>query len=136
MASQRVRMSLGMLLVLSIASAPTLFQGVAGELDCGIGNCDFSTTIFGGPKWNPKTCSEPPQPFFIISDGESYNNAVHELNIYLSGVQSYIDCIAKEGNIDIKTFVGIVQNGVNDTNSKMRRKVENVRVNLEMQQPY
>jgi len=135
MAFQRVGMSLGMFLVLSIASTPTLFQGVAGELDCDTRNCDFSTSVFDGPKWKPKTCSEPPKPSFIILDVENYNKAVREFNSYLSDVQSYIACITEEGNTDIKTFVGMVQNGVNDTSSEMRRKVDNVRVNLEMKRP-
>ncbi len=66
-------------------------------------------------------------------DVDSYNLAVDEFNMFLSDVDSYLDCVVRDANADIqKNIPKIIKQGVRDAQSEMRQLIDELKSQLEL----
>ena len=107
-----------------------------GDLRAGEFKCTFDCTLGGfmpSAKWEATGCSEPYQPTIMAYDVDSYNLAVDEFNMFLSDVDSYLDCVVRDANADIqKNVPKIIKQGVRDAQSETRQLIDALKSQLEM----
>ena len=85
--------------------------------------------------WEPD-CYKPSPPAYYVSDIESYNWAVSEFNSYLFEVESYISCIQREAEEDIKILSQVISNGIEENRSEILIELDSARSELEFQRLY
>ena len=83
-------------------------------------------------EWEPD-CYKPDEPYFSVYDVDSFNSSVQQFNFYLSEVESYLECMVAEAEIDIKLAKTAILNGYEEKRSTVIDELDNAKYQLESQ---
>lgn len=86
--------------------------------------------------WESSNCFRPSEPYFYVSDADSFNLAVDEFNNYVEEMRQFITCVNDEAADDANTVVRAIEDGRDEEVSNATSEVENVKASLESQRPY